>query len=61
MRGVFLLMFVVAVMGASGHYLVRTLHGERSFQLAFILFTIASPLLAMVGVSVFLALIRRRR
>ncbi|MGE0758137.1 MAG: hypothetical protein AB7O38_14000 [Pirellulaceae bacterium] len=61
LRGILLLMVVVSVMGAAGNYLVRALHGGRSFQLGFILFTLAAPLLVMVLVSLLQAILYRRR
>ena len=57
--GLLLLMLVVSVMAAGGYYFVQTLRGSRSYQLAFILFTIASPLLLLVVVSVAVAISRR--
>lgn len=61
MRGVLLLMLVVSVMAAAGNYLVRSMQGGRSFQLSFILFTLAAPLLVLVAVSVLHAVLHRRR
>jgi len=55
-----LLMLVVSVMAAAGSYLVRALQGGRAFQLAFILFTLAAPLLLVVIVSLLQSLLRRR-
>jgi hypothetical protein len=50
-RAMLLLMLVSSVMAAGGYYLVQALKGGRQFQLVFILFTLASPLLIMVIVS----------
>jgi hypothetical protein len=52
-------MLVVSVMAAGGNYLVQMLRGGRSNQLAFVLFTIAAPLLLLVMVSVLMAILRR--
>jgi hypothetical protein len=60
-RGVLLLVLVVCVMAAGGNYLVLALRGGRSFQLAFILFTLSAPLLVLVAVSVAYAVFRRRK
>ena len=59
-----LLMLVVSVMAAGASYFVRysgAVRGGREFQLLFILFTLAAPLLLVVIVSLFQALFRRRR
>ena len=59
-----LLMLVVSVMGAAASYFVRYLRameGGRESQLAFILFTLAAPLVLVVIVSLLHALFRRRR
>jgi cation transporter-like permease len=55
-----LLMLVVSVMAAAASYFVRALHGGRVFQLAFILFTLAAPLVLVVIVSLARALFRLR-
>jgi hypothetical protein len=60
MRAMLLVMIVVSVMGAGGYYLMMSIRGGRGFQLAFILFTIAAPLLVMVAVSVLRALLDRK-
>jgi hypothetical protein len=60
-RSVLLLMVVVGVMASGGNYLVRALQGGRTFQLAFVLFTLAAPLLVLVAVSLLHALFRPRR
>jgi len=60
-RGLLLLMVVVSVMAAGGNYFVQALHGGRSFQLAFILFTLSSPMLVLVAVSILRSLLNRRR
>ena len=46
-----LVMFIFSAMGSAGFYLVRGLEGSRGFQLAFILFTLAAPVLLVVVVS----------
>lgn len=46
-----LVTFVFSVMGAAGYYLVRALESGRTGQLGFILFTLASPLLLLVVLS----------
>ena len=51
--GLLLAMLVFSVMAAAGSYMVRSLREEgRSAHLAFILFTLASPMLLLVVVSV---------
>jgi hypothetical protein len=55
-----LLMLIVSVVGAAASYFVRAMQGGRPAQLAFILFTIAAPLLLVVIVSLAAALFRRR-
>jgi Na+/melibiose symporter-like transporter len=55
-----LLMLIVCVVGAAASYFVRALQGGRSAQLAFILFTLAAPLLLVVIVSLAQLLFRRR-
>jgi hypothetical protein len=60
-RSMLLVMIVVSVMGTGGYYLMMSLRGGRSFQLAFILFTLAAPLLVMVAVSIFRAVVERKR
>ena len=60
-RGIFLVTLVVCVMAAGGYYLGQALRGGRPFQLVFILFTLASPLLVLVLVSVVRALLQRTR
>lgn len=52
-----LLMLVTSVMGAGGYYFVRSFQGGRPFQLVFILFTLAAPMLIMVIVSVMYAVL----
>ena len=59
-RGMLLTMIVVSVMGTGGYYLMMSFQGGRAFQLAFILFTIAAPLLVMVAVSIIRALLDRK-
>jgi len=56
-----LLMLVVSVVATAASYFVRALHGGRQFQLAFILFTLAAPLLLVVIVSFVQTCFRRRR
>ena len=51
MAGLLMMMFVFSVMGAAGYYFVQFLRGGRESQLAFLLFTLASPMLLMVLVS----------
>ena len=51
MAGLLMVMFVCSVMAAGGYYFVQYLRGGRQSQLAFILFTLASPMLLMVVVS----------
>ncbi len=57
--GLLLLMLVASVMASGGYYFVQMLRGGRSHQLAFILFTVASPVLLLVLVSVLLAVLKR--
>lgn len=52
-------MLVASVMAAGGNYLVQMLRGGRSQQLAFVLFTVASPLLLLVVVSLIVAFTRK--
>ena len=56
---------VVSVMAAAGYYLFRVIRqGERQVQLAFVLFTVAGPLLVLLVVSVtrrLLEFLRRHR
>ena len=63
MGTILLLMLVVCVMAAAASYFVRyigAVRGGREFQLLFILFTLAAPLLLVVIVSLFQSLFRRR-
>ena len=60
MRAMLLLMLVVSVSAAAASYLVRGAADGRAFQLAFILITLAAPLLLVVLVSILRALVRRR-
>ena len=46
-----LVMFIFSAMGSATFYLARGLEGSHAFQLAFILFTLASPVLLVVVVS----------
>lgn len=55
-----LIMLVVSVVGAAASYFVRAMQGGRDAQLAFILFTLAAPLLLVVIVSIAHTLFRRR-
>lgn len=55
-----LVTFVFSVMGAAGYYLVRALESGRTGQLGFILFTLASPLLLLVAVSLVWQAIQNR-
>lgn len=49
--GLLLVTFVFSVMGSAGYYFVQAIRGGRSAQFGFILFTLASPLLLVVLVS----------
>ena len=60
MRAMLLLMLVVSVSAAGASYLVQAADGGRASKLAFILFTLAAPLLLVVLVSLVRALVRRR-
>ena len=60
MRAMLLLMLVVSVTAAGASYLVRAADAGRASKLAFILITLAAPLLLVVLVSVARALLRRR-
>ena len=55
--GLMLVMLVCCIMATGGSYFVRYLREGRQFQLAFILFTLASPLLLVVVISLFRALV----
>ena len=55
-----LVTFVFSVMGTAGYYLVRAIETGRTGQLGFILFTLASPLLLLVAVSLIWHLFRDR-
>jgi Na+/melibiose symporter-like transporter len=55
-----LIMLIVSVMGAAASYFVRAMQGGRAAQLAFILFTLAAPLLLVVLVSIAQSLFKRR-
>ena len=46
-----LVMFIFSAMGSATFYLARGLEGSRGFQLAFILFTLAAPVMLVVVVS----------
>lgn len=56
-----LLMLVVSVMATAGYYLALALRGGRPFQLAFVLFTLAAPLVVMVVVSIVRAILDWKR
>ena len=59
-----LLMLVASVTAAAASYFVRysgAVRGGREFQLMFIIFTLAAPLLLVVIVSLFQSLFGRRR
>ena len=56
-----MVMFVCSYMGACGYYFMQYQRGGRQSQLAFLLFTLASPMILMVVVSVFVAVQRRSR
>jgi len=51
LAGLLMVMFVCSVMAAGGYYFTQFLRGGRQSQLAFILFTLASPMLLMVVIS----------
>ncbi len=55
-----LMMLIVSVVGAAASYYVRAMQGGRPAQLAFILFTLAAPLLLVVLVSLAHSLFHRR-
>ncbi len=55
-----LLMLIASVVAAGASYFVRAMQGGRTAQLAFILFTLAGPLLLVVVVSIATSLFRRR-
>ena len=52
-----LVMFVCSVMAAAGYYFMQTVYFGRQFRLAFILFTLAAPLLFAVALSIARSLI----
>jgi len=52
MAGLLMVMFVCSVMATGGYYFMQYLRGGRESQLAFILFTLASPMVLLVMVSV---------
>jgi hypothetical protein len=56
-----MVMFVFSYMGACGYYFMQYQRGGRQSQLAFLLFTLASPMILMVVVSVFVSIQRSRR
>jgi len=58
MAGLLMVMFVLSVMAASGYYFMQFLKGGRQSQLAFILFTLASPVVLMLVVSLMCAIYR---
>ncbi len=49
--GLMLVMLVCCVTAACGYYFMQFLRGGRQFQLVFILFTVAAPLLFVVAFS----------
>ena len=49
--GLMLMMVVISIMAAGGYYYLRGVAGQRSMQLAFVLITIAAPLLLVVMIS----------
>jgi len=53
-----MVMFVFSYMAACGYYFMQYQRGEQKSQLAFLLFTLASPMLLMVIVSVAVAIKR---
>ena len=58
LAGLLMVMFVCSVMAAGGYYFMQYLRGGRQSQLAFILFTLASPMLLMVVISLMRAVYR---
>jgi hypothetical protein len=57
-----LTMVIFAVMASAGGYLVRGMReGDRSYQLVFLLMTLAAPMLLLVLVSLLRTLVARRR
>ena len=61
---ILLLMLIASVTAAAASYFVRyvgAVRGGREFQLLFIIFTLAAPLLLVVIVSLFQAIFGRRR
>lgn len=64
LQSMFLIMFVLCCVAAGGHYLVKSLKGGVAWRLAFVLFTLASPMLIMVVLSIIRSLFepaKRRR
>lgn len=64
LKSMFLIMFVLCCVASGGHYLVKALRGGTSWRLVFILFTLASPMLVMVVLSLVRSLLyptKRRR
>lgn len=65
LQAMFLVMFVLCCVAAGGHYLVKSLTGGVAWRLAFVLFTLASPMLIMVVLSIVRSMFepakRRRR
>ncbi len=51
LAGLMMVMLVLAVVAAAASYMVRAQEGGQSLKLAFILFTLAAPVLLMVAVS----------
>ena len=56
--GLFLVTLVFSVMAAAGSYFVRSVAAGRQSQLSFILFTLATPALIVVLVSVTFSLLK---
>lgn len=56
--GLFLVTLVFSVMAAAGSYFVRFAAGGRQFQLSFILFTLATPALLMVAISLTISVLK---
>ncbi len=55
-----LVTFVFCCIASGGYYLARSLQGSQDSRLAFTLFTLASPVIVMVLVSLAYSLSRRR-
>jgi len=60
MAGLLMVMFVLSYMAACGYYFMQFLRGGRQSQLAFLLFTLASPMLLMIVISIMRAIYQYR-